>query len=78
VSDGLTTVYYDGGCPVCLRGKRHFTGLDWAGRLAWVDLIQHPDALAGFGVDLAAAMEYMHVVSRDGELRVGGHAFIAL
>lgn len=78
MSDGLTTVYYDGGCPVCLRGKRHFAGLDWAGRLAWVDLIEHPDVLAGFGVDFAAAMEHMHVVDRDGRLHAGGHAFLAL
>lgn len=78
MSEHRTTVYYDGGCPVCLRGKKHFTRLDWARRLDWVDLLEEPDALADRGVDFAQAMEHMHVVDREGRLRAGGWAFAAL
>ncbi len=73
-----TTVYYDGGCPVCLRGVRHYRRLDWAGRLRWVDLMREPEALAAHGVGFAEAMEHIHVVDRGGALRVGMHGFAAL
>ena len=78
MSRARTTVYYDGGCPTCLKGVRHYQRLDWAGRLRWVDLMREPGALAERGIAFARAMEHMHVVDRDGTLRVGMHGFTAL
>lgn len=73
-----TTMYYDGGCPICMRGVAHFKRLDWARRIDWVDLIETPHALAERGVDFATAMEFLHVVDRAGQLRVGMPGFVAL
>jgi predicted DCC family thiol-disulfide oxidoreductase YuxK len=73
-----TTMYFDGGCPVCARGVAHWRRLDWARRIDWVDLMDHPDALSADGVDFASAMESLHVRGRDGRLVVGGDAFLAL
>ncbi len=73
-----TTMYYDSGCPVCMRGVRHYRRIDWARRLAWVDLMAEPDALVAEGVTFADAMEHLHVRDRRGHLHAGGHAFLSL
>lgn len=73
-----TIVYFDSGCPVCARGAAHWQRRDWARRTAWVDLMAEPDALAAEGVSFGAAMETLHVRDRDGQLVVGGDAFLLL
>jgi predicted DCC family thiol-disulfide oxidoreductase YuxK len=73
-----TTMYYDGGCPICMRGVRHWRKLDWAGRIAWVDLIEQPGALEAEGISFADAMDVLHVRRRDGSLVAGMPAFAAL
>jgi predicted DCC family thiol-disulfide oxidoreductase YuxK len=73
-----TTVYFDSGCPVCAAGAAHWRARDWARRTEWVDLMEHPDALAAEGVSFAAAMENLHVRDRSGGLVVGGDAFLLL
>lgn len=74
----MTTMFYDSGCPVCMRGVRHYQRLDWARRIQWVDLIEQPDALHPYGVDFAAAMERLHVLDADGQLVTGAGAFVVL
>jgi len=71
-------MYYDGGCPVCMRGVVHWGRLDWARRIEWVDLMDRPDALERDGVSFAEAMDVLHVRRRDGTLAVGVPAFAAL
>lgn len=73
-----TTMYYDGGCPVCMRGVRHWRKLDWAGRIAWIDLMEEPGSLESEGVSFAEAMDVLHVRRRDGSLVCGMPAFAAL
>ena len=73
-----TIVYFDSGCPVCARGAAHWQARDWARRVAWVDLIDEPEALAAEGVGFAAAMETLHVRDRHGRLVAGGDAFLEL
>ena len=73
-----TTMYFDGACPLCLRGVRHWRRLDWARRLEWVDLTRNPDALAAEGIDFVQAMQTLHVRARDGRLLSGAHAFAAI
>lgn len=74
----MTTMFYDGGCPVCMRGVRHYQRLDWARRIHWVDLIEQPDALQPYGVDFAEAMERLHVLDANGRLVSGAGAFVVL
>lgn len=73
-----TIVYFDSGCLVCAAGAAHWRRRDWAGRTAWVDLMDQPEALAAEGVSFAAAMENLHVRDRSGKLVVGGDAFLLL
>ncbi len=73
-----TTMYYDGGCPVCRRGVRHYQRLDWARRIAWVDITEHPDALLGHGVDFATAMDSLHVTDRNGAVVSGAAGFVTV
>lgn len=73
-----TTMFYDGGCPACMRGVRHYQRLDWAGRIQWVDLLRQPDVLEPYGVSFAAAMDELHVIDAQGQLVKGAYAFVAL
>jgi predicted DCC family thiol-disulfide oxidoreductase YuxK len=73
-----TTMFYDGGCPLCMRGVEHYRRLDWAGRLAWVDLAGPGFDPSEHGLDFAAAMDVLHVRGRDGAIRSGGPAFLEL
>ena len=71
-------MYYDGGCPVCRRGVAHYQRLDWARRIAWVDITLHPDALLDHGVDFATAMDSLHVTDRSGAVVSGGAGFVTI
>lgn len=71
-------MFYDGGCPRCSRGVRQYQRLDWARRIAWVDITQEPDVLEPYGIDFANAMEQLHVLDRDGQVRRGVYAFAAV
>jgi predicted DCC family thiol-disulfide oxidoreductase YuxK len=73
-----TIVYIDNGCPVCARSAAHWQRRDWARRVAWIDLMEQPDALAAEGVSFAEAMETLYVRRRDGRLVAGGDAFLEL
>ena len=74
----MTTMFYDGGCPVCMRGVRHYQRLDWARRIQWVDLLDNPDVLKPYDVDFSEAMERLHVLDADGRLVSGAGAFVVL
>lgn len=68
-------MFYDGGCPKCLRGVRQYQRLDWARRIAWVDVTREPETLETYGIDFATAMEHLHVLDRDGQVVSGMYAF---
>jgi len=74
----MTTMFYDGGCPVCMRGVRHYQQLDWARRIQWVDLLENPDVLKPYEVDFSEAMERLHVLDARGRLVSGAGAFVVL
>lgn len=71
-------MFYDGGCPVCLRWVRRYQRLDWAHRLGWIDLIEQPTVLEPYGIDFPTAMERLHVLDRHGHLVHGAGAFAAV
>jgi predicted DCC family thiol-disulfide oxidoreductase YuxK len=71
-------MYYDGGCPVCRRGVAHYQRLDWARRIAWIDITEQPDALLCHGVDFATAMDSLHVTDRSGALVSGAAGFVTI
>ena len=77
-NDMKTTMFYDGGCPMCMRGVEHYRRMDWAGRLAWVNLTDPGFDPSAHGLEFAAAMDVLHVRGRDGGIHSGGQAFLAL
>jgi predicted DCC family thiol-disulfide oxidoreductase YuxK len=72
--------YFNSRCPVCSTEIGRCRGIaEAAGRaMAWHDINEMPEALARFGVDIDAVRRKLHVMDREGQLRVGVPAFAAL
>jgi predicted DCC family thiol-disulfide oxidoreductase YuxK len=68
--------YFNGDCPVCAAGirrmRRATDGLDW------IDIAATPDAVRACGATREAVKKRLHVIDRDGVLRIGVPAFAAL
>lgn len=74
----VTTVYFDGACPLCSREIAHYRRRDRQGRLRFIDIADpHFDAAAE-GLDAARVHQVMHVRRPDGSLATGVDAFIAI
>jgi predicted DCC family thiol-disulfide oxidoreductase YuxK len=75
---GPTTVFFDGGCPMCRREIAHYQRLDGAGRVRWLDIHHDRAAVDSVGVSWESAMQRLHVLDAGGELRTGVPAFVAI
>ncbi len=73
-----TTMFYDGGCPLCRREIAHYRRLDRAGRVRWLDIARDAHEIEGLGVPLHDAMARLHVRDRSGRLVSGAWAFAAV
>jgi predicted DCC family thiol-disulfide oxidoreductase YuxK len=76
------TVWYNTRCPVCDNGidwqRRKLIALVKAGRLAFVDINEQPDALSPYGASLDDVRRRLHAIDDKGELIVGADVAIAL
>ncbi len=70
-----TTVYYDGGCPICSREVAQYRGARGAEALSFVDASSCEPAALGHGLTREQAMAAMHVRRADGSLVQGARAF---
>jgi predicted DCC family thiol-disulfide oxidoreductase YuxK len=70
--------FYNAKCPVCSAGVAHIRRLSGGGDDLWVDITNRPDALMSYGADVEAVKKRLHVIDRQGVLRVGIPAFAAL
>ena len=68
------TVWYDGGCPLCLREISLMRRLDRRGAVAWVDV---SDGEAACPIDRAALLARFHA-EEDGRMLSGAAAFAAM
>ena len=76
------TVWYNTRCPVCSGG------IDWqrnklltavrAGRIAFKDINEHPDALSDYGASLDDVRRRLHATDETGRLIVGADVAIAV
>ncbi|MDH3693907.1 MAG: DUF393 domain-containing protein [Gammaproteobacteria bacterium] len=73
-----TLVFYDGGCGLCNKEIRHYARLDRAQRLDWIDIGRDQPLLNSLGITKDQAMRRLHVLDRDGCLRDGVNAFVAI
>lgn len=80
MSEGSTrfSVFYDGGCPLCVREIGFYRRQSGADRIDWVDLSEVSDGNVAPGLSCQAALARFHVQTRSGELLQGGTAFAAL
>jgi len=73
-----TTMFYDGGCPLCRQEVAHYRRLDQEGRIRWVDITRDPDVLDALGIPLHQAMARLHVRDASGRVLSGAWAFAAV
>ncbi|MFT6878733.1 MAG: putative DCC family thiol-disulfide oxidoreductase YuxK, partial [Granulosicoccus sp.] len=73
-----TTMFYDGGCPMCAREVAHYRRIDAHHAVHWLDINAHPESLEKHGVGYTAAMKHLHVMNSNGEILRGAYAFHAL
>ena len=76
------TVWYNTRCPVCNGG------IDWqrnklvaavrAGEIAFKDINEQPDTLAGYGASLDDVRRRLHATDENGNLIVGADVAIAV
>lgn len=74
----MTTMFYDGSCPLCRREVAHYRRLDQAGRVRWLDISQDASQLEALGVSRIEAMRRLHALDASGELVSGAWAFAAI
>jgi predicted DCC family thiol-disulfide oxidoreductase YuxK len=74
----MTTMFYDGGCPLCRREVAHYRRLDKSGRVRWVDIDRDPAAMTAYGVAPESAMRRLHALDERGRLVSGVRAFLAV
>jgi predicted DCC family thiol-disulfide oxidoreductase YuxK len=78
LTQGRTTVLYDGGCSLCRREIQHYRRLDGAERVEWMDITRNDSLLRSLGIPFETAMERLHVLQRDGKVATGVHAFAVI
>lgn len=69
-----TSVFYDGGCPLCRAEIAHYQKVDAAGSLSLVDISNDGSELPD-GVTRQTLMKRFHVMRDDGTLLSGARAF---
>lgn len=82
MADDRLTVWYNTRCPVC------DAGIDWqrnkllaavrAGRIAFKDINEQPDALASYGASLDDIRRRLHATDEAGRLIVGADVAVAM
>ncbi|WP_371810083.1 thiol-disulfide oxidoreductase DCC family protein [Ruegeria sp. HKCCD7319] len=73
----LTTVYYDGSCPLCSVEIRHYASCEGAERVRFVD-VSKSNALIDANLTRQEAMDRFTVRRPDGELVSGARGFTEL
>ena len=73
-----TTMFYDGGCPLCSREVAHYRRMDKTNNIHWLDIDSSPQALDHHGITYQQAMRYLHVLKSDGKMVKGAYAFQAI
>jgi len=78
--DDTVTGFYNGACPVCRPEIAHYQTLARRrpAALAWRDLADDPEALAGYGITPEDAKRRLHALDEAGRLVSGVDAFLAI
>ncbi|GAA0773368.1 DUF393 domain-containing protein [Roseibium denhamense] len=72
------TVFFDGGCPVCVMEVAYYRRIDKAGTVTWVDIGSLSDAELPNGKSREDLLGIFHVLTEDGTWVIGVDAFAAI
>ncbi len=78
MGEGMLTVYFDGGCPLCRREIDFYRRRRGARAIEWVDVSTPSNARSCAGLGAEQALERFHIRLPGGELVSGGRAFAEL
>lgn len=78
MTTGKPILFFDGGCPLCLREISHYQKIDQEQCIEWIDIHADPEILAAYGIDWATAMQRIHLIDKLGQLQTGARAFVSL
>lgn len=73
-----TTVYYDGGCPLCRAEIDIYQKSPGGDRVCWVDASACSDQDLGPALNRSDALARLHVRQADGALASGARAFVQI
>jgi len=73
-----TTMFYDGGCPLCRKEVAHYIKLDKQQRIAWLDIHADPRVLEPYKISQQTAMQRLHALDKQGKLQSGAWAFATI
>ena len=74
----MTSVLYDGACPLCAREIAMYRRQPGAGAIRWLDVSQIPEAEIPLGLSRQDVLARFHVIRRDGSAAVGAAGFVEL
>ena len=76
----MTTVYYDGACPQCVRDRSNYERLSGeAGKnIIWFDITDQDEHLRELGIDPQKALLELHVQDEDQQILSEIDAYILL
>jgi predicted DCC family thiol-disulfide oxidoreductase YuxK len=74
----VTTIYYDGGCPLCRAEIQTYQNATGGHTLRWVDANGCPETDLGQGLSRPGALARLHARQADGALVSGAQAFVLI
>jgi len=74
----MTSVLYDGACPLCAREIAMYRRQQGADAIRWLDVSQIAEADIPLGLSRHEVLARFHVIRRDGSAAVGAAGFVEL
>lgn len=74
----MTSVLYDGACPLCAREIAMYRRQQGADAIRWLDVSQIPEADIPLGLSRQTVLARFHVIRHDGSAAVGAAGFVEL
>ena len=74
----MTSVLYDGACPICAKEINLYRGQAGAELVRWLDVSRLEEREIPLGLSRGEVLTRFHVIGDDGSIKTGAAAFVAL